>query len=70
MFSMVSPVPSLSVNVQFCFNEPGHTLFLLLKSNRLKKKHIHKKIVSEAQNFVLETLRSTNENKTNLVEIF
>ena len=31
-----SPVPSLSLIVQFYFNEPGFTLFLLLRSNHLK----------------------------------
>ena len=25
IFSMLSPVPMLSLNVRFCFNEPGYT---------------------------------------------
>ena len=33
--SILSPIRSLSLSVQFCFNEPGYTLRLLLRSNHL-----------------------------------
>ena len=32
---LLSPIPLLSLNVQFCFNEPGYTLCLLLRSNHI-----------------------------------
>ena len=33
--SILSPVRLLSLNVRFCFNEPGYTLCLLLRSNHI-----------------------------------
>ena len=33
--SVLSRVPLLNLNIWFCFNEPGNTLCLLLKSNNL-----------------------------------
>ena len=35
MVSILSPVRLLSLNVRFCFNEPGYTLCLLLRSNHI-----------------------------------
>ena len=35
MVSILSPVHLLSLNVRFCFNEPGYTLCLLLRSNHI-----------------------------------
>ena len=33
--SILSPVRLLSLNVRFCFNEPGYTLCFLLRSNHI-----------------------------------
>ena len=33
--SILSPARLLSLNVQFCFNEPGYTLCLLFRSNHI-----------------------------------
>ena len=35
IFPILSPVPSLSLNIRVCFSEPGYTLCLLLRSNHL-----------------------------------
>ena len=55
IFFILSPVPSLSLNVRFYFNKLGYTLCLLYRSNHLIRINTfikHTKIISETQNFI------------------